>query len=116
MSPDVSPLYMQAEDAIELAELLAFLGDWLDHAPRALRDALLSFCGPGYALGELYEPISLVLPSCSTAVLHIALSERSNETKHRLSVFYSHAHRARVSIPIQAVEYGFIPVPGYAQR
>jgi phage-related minor tail protein len=53
MSPDVSPLYIQAEDAIELAELLEFLGDWLDHAPRALRDALVSFCGPAYALGEL---------------------------------------------------------------
>jgi len=53
MSPDVSPLYIQAEDAIELAELFEFLGDWLDHAPRALRDDLVSFCGPGYVLGEL---------------------------------------------------------------
>jgi hypothetical protein len=53
MSPDVSPVYLGAEEAIELAEMLEFLGDWLDHAPRALGDALDSFCGPGYALGEL---------------------------------------------------------------
>lgn len=53
MSPDVSPLYLGAEDVIELAELLELLGDWLDHAPRALGDAPVSFCGPGHALGEL---------------------------------------------------------------
>ena len=75
MSPDVGPLYIQAEDAIELAELLAFLGDWLDHTPRALGDALLGFCGPGYALGELQTDLARFALLLDSRAAHRAFGE-----------------------------------------
>lgn len=44
---------ISADDAVELAELLEFMGHWLGYAPDALGCALDDFCGPGYILTEL---------------------------------------------------------------
>ncbi|MGH8992349.1 MAG: hypothetical protein ACRDZ7_12635 [Acidimicrobiia bacterium] len=57
MSPDVAPVCLRAEHAVELGELLEFLAGWLGHAPEILADALVSFCGPGYSLGELRDDV-----------------------------------------------------------
>lgn len=44
---------LRAEHAVELGELLEFLGDWLDGACDVLADALAGFCGAGYTVEDL---------------------------------------------------------------
>lgn len=45
---------LNAEDAVELGELLEFLHDWIDYAPDALSEWLYRFTGgAGYDLGQL---------------------------------------------------------------
>jgi len=58
MSPDVAGVCLRAEHAIELGELLEFVGHWLDGAPEVFGDALVSFCGAGYTLGELRDDLA----------------------------------------------------------
>lgn len=53
MSRDAAPVCLGAEDAVELCELLEFLGDWLDGASGVVADALAGFCGDGYRVGDL---------------------------------------------------------------
>ena len=54
MGAEVATGCLGAEDAIELGQLLAFLGDWIDSdSSGAFADALASFCGAGYSLEEL---------------------------------------------------------------
>lgn len=53
MSPDVADVCLRAEHAIELGELLEFLGDWLEGAPEVFADALVGFCGGGYTVEDL---------------------------------------------------------------
>lgn len=53
MSPDVAPVCLRAEHAIELGQLLEFLGDWLQGAPGVFADALANFCGVGYTIEDL---------------------------------------------------------------
>lgn len=49
--PELAP-----EDAIELAEMLQFLGDWLDHDHDTLAASLARFVGaPGYGPAALRE-------------------------------------------------------------
>ena len=47
------PLSLGAEDAVELAELLEFLHDWIDYSSDALAEWLSRFTGVGYELTEL---------------------------------------------------------------
>ena len=49
---------LRGEDAVELTELLEFLSDWIDHAHHDLAEALASFTGDGYTLGELRNDLS----------------------------------------------------------
>ena len=44
---------LRAEHAIELCELLGFLGDWLDDACDVVADSVTGFCGGGYRVEEL---------------------------------------------------------------
>ena len=54
MSAGVACGCLRAEDAMELGELLEFLGSWLDGScSEVFTDALVSFCGKGYSLEEL---------------------------------------------------------------
>jgi hypothetical protein len=53
MSGDVAPVTLRAEDAWELAELLEFLGDWLNHRDQRLTRELHLFTGYGYDPDEL---------------------------------------------------------------
>ena len=57
MSADVGPVVLSAEHAIELGELLEFLGGWFDHAPE-LADALSGFCGAGYTVEDLRADVA----------------------------------------------------------
>jgi len=53
VSGDAAPVCLRAEHAVELAELVEFLGDWLDGAPGVVADSLAGFCGNGYSTEEL---------------------------------------------------------------
>jgi len=55
VSGDAAPVCLRAEHAIELGELLEFLGDWLlsDRACGVVADSLTGFCGGGYGIEEL---------------------------------------------------------------
>lgn len=53
MSGDVAGVCLRAEHAVELGELLGFLGDWFDGAADVFVDALAGFCGVGYSVEEL---------------------------------------------------------------
>ncbi len=54
MSADVAPVWVAAEHAVELAELLEVLGDWLWGDRIALGGSWRRFLGvDGYELGEL---------------------------------------------------------------
>lgn len=53
ISGDVAGLKLSPDDGIELAELLDFLRHLLGHDPSTMADALASFCGAGYGVGEL---------------------------------------------------------------
>lgn len=47
---------LNAEDAIELAEMLRFLGDWMKHSHDLLAASLARFVGaPGYGPASLRE-------------------------------------------------------------
>jgi len=46
-------LTLDPADAVELAELLAFLGDWFDDAPDVVGGWLARFACYGYTLDEL---------------------------------------------------------------
>ena len=52
MSSDVAAVCLRADDAIELGELLEFLGSWLNDHSDVLVGALAGFCG-GYTVGDL---------------------------------------------------------------
>ena len=88
MSAGIGPLYVQAEDAIELAELLEFLGDWPDHSPRALRHALFGFCGPGYSLRKLRTDLARFAPcstaACSPSLIRIGVMEPNTVSRPQL--------------------------------
>lgn len=58
MSADVGPVVLRAEHAVELGELLEFLGGWLDHAPGLLADVLAGFCGAGYTVEDLRADVA----------------------------------------------------------
>lgn len=58
MRADVAPVSLRAEHAIELGELLEFLGGWFDHAPDVLADVLAGFCGAGYTVEELRADVA----------------------------------------------------------
>ncbi len=58
MSSEVVAVRLRAEHAVELGELLEFLGGWLDHAPDVLADALVSFCGAGYTVEDLRADVA----------------------------------------------------------
>ena len=48
------PVSLNAEDAVELGELLEFLHDWSDYAPDSLAEWLLRFTGgAGYHISKL---------------------------------------------------------------
>jgi hypothetical protein len=49
---------LRAEHAVELGELLEFLGNWFDHAPGVLADALVNFCGAGYTVEDLRADVA----------------------------------------------------------
>jgi hypothetical protein len=52
VSLGVAPVCLRADDAIELGELLEFLGSWLDVDSDVFADALAGFCGGGgYTVG-----------------------------------------------------------------
>jgi len=53
VSGDVAAITLEADDAVELAEMLEFLRDWIDYAPDALAEWLNRFTGGGYELDEL---------------------------------------------------------------
>ena len=53
MSSEVADVCLAAEHAVELVELLEFLGDWLDAVGDVLAGALAGFCGAGYPVGDL---------------------------------------------------------------
>lgn len=54
MSGDLAPVTLQADDAVELGELLEFLHDILGYAPGALLEARLARLTAGaYTLAEL---------------------------------------------------------------
>jgi len=53
VSDDVAGVRLRAEHAVELCELLGFLGDWLDDASGVVADSLTGFCGGGYRVEEL---------------------------------------------------------------
>lgn len=53
MSSDVAPVCLRAEHALELGELLEFLGDWLDGAPDVLADASAGIGGAAYTVEDL---------------------------------------------------------------
>ncbi len=54
MSDDCAPVRLDAVDAVELAELLEFLADWLDHhADRRVEHSLALFSGYGYDTHQL---------------------------------------------------------------
>lgn len=44
---------LRDDDAVELTELLEFLGDWIDAAHNDLADAMASFTNDGYTVDEL---------------------------------------------------------------
>jgi hypothetical protein len=48
-----APVAIDALDAVELAEMLELLCDWIDGAPEVLGKSLARFLGAGYALGAL---------------------------------------------------------------
>ena len=58
MSADVGSVVLRAEHAIELGELLEFLGGLVDHAPDLVADALSSFCGAGYMVEDLSADVA----------------------------------------------------------
>lgn len=58
MSPDVAAVRLRAEHAVELGELLEFLGSWFDHAPDVVAEALVSFCGAGYSVEDLRADVA----------------------------------------------------------
>lgn len=54
MSGRVSPVSLAAEDAVELAELLEFLANWIGEDRTQLDRSLIRFVGcPGYDAAEL---------------------------------------------------------------
>ena len=53
MSSGAAPVCLRAEHAVELGELLEFLGDWLEGASGVVADSLAGFCGGGYGVEEL---------------------------------------------------------------
>lgn len=53
MSGVLAPVTLEADDAVELGELLEFLHHWIDRAPDAVGQWLARFTGGGYELGEL---------------------------------------------------------------
>lgn len=55
MSSGAAPVCLGAEHAVELGELLEFVGDWLlsDRACGVVADSLTGFCGGGYGVEEL---------------------------------------------------------------
>ena len=53
MGNDVAAVCLRAEHAVELGELLEFLGDWLVDASDVVADSLTGFCGGGYGVEEL---------------------------------------------------------------
>jgi len=73
MSPDVAGVCLRAEHAIELGELLEFVGHWLDGAPEVFGDALVSFCGASCAT------IWLVSSCCWAATASGLCSEMTGE-------------------------------------
>ncbi len=59
MSADVAPVTLRAEDAFELAEMLEFLGTWLDTTDRRIDLELLRFTGsPAYNLNDLLADLA----------------------------------------------------------
>ena len=58
MSPEVAAVRLRAEDAVELGELLEFLGSLFDHAPEVVAGALVSFCGAGYTVEDLRADVA----------------------------------------------------------
>ncbi|HZC52421.1 MAG TPA: hypothetical protein VE441_07990 [Mycobacterium sp.] len=55
----MSEIRLDLSDAIELAELLTFLADWISSSQRpALADSLTAFAGPGaYNVDELHTDL-----------------------------------------------------------
>jgi hypothetical protein len=50
----MTPVWLSAEDAVELAEMLEFLHDWTSYIPAVLTESLARFVGgDGYGLDEL---------------------------------------------------------------
>lgn len=58
MSLGVAPVCLRADDAIELVELLEFIGSWLGCASEVVTDALAGFCGAGYTVEELRADVA----------------------------------------------------------
>jgi hypothetical protein len=74
---------LDTSDAVELAELLQFLHDWLAADPARLGESLNGFVGsPGYDLGEL-PPTSPSSPSCSAPLTAKGCSPRTRMNSER---------------------------------
>jgi hypothetical protein len=52
-APNIAKVWLEAGDAVELGELLAFLGQWLDDAPDQAERWLARCSCYGYTLQEL---------------------------------------------------------------
>jgi hypothetical protein len=50
---EVAEVRLRGEHAVELCELLEFLGDWLDADSGVVADWLSGFCAGGYQVVEL---------------------------------------------------------------
>lgn len=53
MSGELAPVTLEADDAVELAQLLEFVHDRIDYVPDPLGQWLARFTGWGYELAEL---------------------------------------------------------------
>ncbi len=55
----MTPVSLNAEDAVELGEMLEFLHDWTGHIPAVLTQSLACFVGgDGYTLEDLQADLA----------------------------------------------------------
>jgi hypothetical protein len=70
---------LNATDAAELAEMLQFLADWLNHDPGRLRASLEDFVGhPAYNTRQMREDLDRSISCSAAATGNLSSAHRSN--------------------------------------